>query len=166
MEKAIQAAEAEDFDLTRVVRGCAESYRGIAGNRQVHLMAPESPIRFHGAPDLIAQALDKLFDNAKGFTPEGGWIRLKLALDPEGVEISVANSGPPLPAKMQERLFDSLVSMRDAGSLRAAGEVPHLGLGLYIVRLIAEAHDGSALAYNLAGDAGVEFRLRLKGMPR
>jgi signal transduction histidine kinase len=67
---------------------------------------------------------------------------------------------------MQERLFDSLVSMRDAGSLRAAGEVPHLGLGLYIVRLIAEAHQGTALAYNLPGDAGVEFRLKLKGMPR
>jgi dedicated sortase system histidine kinase len=166
MEKAIKAAEAEDFELTGVVRGCAESYRGIAGNRQVHLMLPESPIRFHGAPDLIAQALDKLFDNAKGFTPEGGWIRIKLGLDVDGVEISVANSGPPLPAKMQERLFDSLVSMRDAGSLRAAGDVPHLGLGLYIVRLIAEAHDGSALAYNLPGDAGVEFRLRLKGMPR
>lgn len=166
MEKAIKAAEAEDFDLTGVVRGCAEAYRGIAGNRQVHLMLPESPIRFHGAPDLIAQALDKLFDNAKGFTPEGGWIRLKLALDVEGVEISVANSGPPLPAKMQERLFDSLVSMRDAGSLRAAGEVPHLGLGLYIVRLIAEAHQGTAQADNLPGDAGVEFRLRLKGMPR
>lgn len=166
MEKAIKAADAEDFDLTGVVRGCAESYRGIAGNRQLHLMLPESPIRFHGAPELIAQALDKLFDNAKGFTPEGGWIRIKLMLDAEGVEIAVANSGPPLPEKMQERLFDSLVSMRDAGSLRAAGEVPHLGLGLYIVRLIAEAHDGSALAYNLAGDAGVEFRLRIKGMPR
>ena len=166
MEKAIKAAEAEDFDLTRVVRGCAEAYRGIAGNRQVHMMVPESPIRFHGAPDLIAQALDKLFDNAKGFTPEGGWIRIKLALDVDGVEISVANSGPPLPAKMQERLFDSLVSMRDTGSLRAAGEVPHLGLGLYIVRLIAEAHDGSALAYNLPAEAGVEFRLHLKGMPR
>ncbi|MBK7143675.1 MAG: histidine kinase [Xanthomonadales bacterium] len=166
MEKAIQAAEAEDFDLTGVVRGCAESYRGIAGNRQLHVMLPESPIRLHGAPDLIAQALDKLFDNAKGFTPEGGWIRIKLVLDAEGAEIGVANSGPPLPAKMQERLFDSLVSMRDAGSLRAAGEVPHLGLGLYIVRLIAEAHDGSALAYNLPAEAGVEFRLRLKGMPR
>jgi len=44
--------------------------------------------------------------------------------------------------------------------------VPHLGLGLYIVRLIAEAHDGSALAYNLPAEAGVEFRLHLKGMPR
>jgi two-component system, OmpR family, sensor histidine kinase ChvG len=166
MEKAINAADAEDFDLTEVVRGCAESYRQLAGNRTVHVMLPDTPLRFHGAPELIAQALDKLFDNAKGFARDDGWIRIKLSRDSDGAEIAVANSGPPLPEKMQERLFDSLVSMRDAGSLRAAGEVPHLGLGLYIVRLIAASHNGSASAVNLAGEAGVEFRLKLRGMSR
>ena len=152
--------------LFRSVRGCAESYRQLAGNRTVHVMLPDAPIRFHGAPELIAQALDKLFDNAKGFARDDGWIRIKLSREADGAEIAVANSGPPLPAKMQERLFDSLVSMRDAGSLRAAGEVPHLGLGLYIVRLIAASHGGSASAENLPGEAGVEFRLKLRGMAR
>ncbi len=166
MEKAINSAEGEDFDLTEVVRGCAESYRQLAGNRTLHLMLPDAPLRFHGAPELIAQALDKLFDNAKGFARDDGWIRIKLSRDSDGAEIAVANSGPPLPEKMQERLFDSLVSMRDAGSLRAAGEVPHLGLGLYIVRLIAASHGGSASAVNLPGEAGVEFRLKLRGIPR
>lgn len=166
MEKAINSAEGEDFDVTEVVRGCAESYRQLAGNRTLHVMLPEGPLRLHGAPELIAQALDKLFDNAKGFARDDGWIRIKLSRDGDGAEIAVANSGPPLPEKMQERLFDSLVSMRDAGSLRAAGEVPHLGLGLYIVRLIAASHNGSASAVNLAGEAGVEFCLKLRGMPR
>lgn len=166
MEKAITSAEGEDFDLTEVVRGCAESYRQLAGNRTLHVMLPDQPIRFHGAPELIAQALDKLFDNAKGFARDEGWIRIKLSRDGDSAEIAVANSGPPLPARMQERLFDSLVSVRDTGSLRAAGEVPHLGLGLYIVRLIAASHNGSASAVNLASDAGVEFRLKLRGMPR
>lgn len=164
MEKAINAAEGEDFDLSAVVSGCAESYRQLAGGRSVQVLLPEHPVRLHGAPELIAQALDKLFDNAKGFAPEDGWIRIKLAEEPDGAVIAVANSGPSLPEKMHERLFDSLVSMRDAGSLRAAGEVPHLGLGLYIVRLIAASHNGSASAVNLPGDAGVEFRLKLRGM--
>lgn len=165
MEKAIGAAEPESFELGQVVRGCAESYQALAGQRKVHLMLPSEKVPFHGAPDLIAQALDKLFDNAKGFTPEDGWIRIKLAPRGEGeVEIAVANSGPPLPARMQEKLFDSLVSVRDAGSLRAAGEVPHLGLGLYIVRLVAEAHHGYAEASNLPQDAGVEFRIVLRDM--
>lgn len=165
MEKAINAAEPEQFELGAVVRGCAESYQALAGARKIHLMLPAEPVPFFGAPELIAQALDKLFDNAKGFTPEDGWIRIKLAPHLDGqVEIAVANSGPPLPARMQEKLFDSLVSVRDAGSLRASGEVPHLGLGLYIVRLIAEAHSGRAEASNLPQDVGVEFRMMLKSM--
>jgi len=165
MEKAIGAAEPESFELGQVVRGCAESYQALAGQRKVHLMVPADKVPFFGGPDLIAQALDKLFDNAKGFTPEEGWIRIKLAVRGDNeVELAVANSGPPLPARMQEKLFDSLVSVRDAGSLRAAGEVPHLGLGLYIVRLIAEAHHGHAEASNLPQDAGVEFRMILRNM--
>ena len=166
MERAINAAEAEDFDLAEVVRGNAESYRQLAGGRSVRVWVPDQPMMFHGAPELIAQALDKLFDNARGFTPEDGWIRIKLSADADGFEIAVANSGPPLPERMSERLFDSMVSMRDGGALRAAGLVPHLGLGLYIVRLVAAAHAGSASAVNLPTDAGVEFRLRLRGMPR
>ena len=75
----------------------------------------------------------------------------------------VANNGPPLPDRMQERLFESLVSVRE-GAQR--GEAPHLGLGLFVVRLVAELHQGQASAVNLPDGAGVEFRLRLAGMPR
>lgn len=166
MEKAISSAEGEEFNLTEVVRGCAESYRQLAGNRSVQIMVPDDSMRFYGAPELIAQALDKLFDNAKGFCKDDGWIRIRLTRDHDSFELAVANSGPPLPDKMQERVFDSLVSVRDAGSLRAAGEVPHLGLGLYIVRLIAASHNGNASAVNLPSEAGVEFRLKLRGMSR
>jgi K+-sensing histidine kinase KdpD len=60
-------------------------------------------------------------------------------------------------------LFDSLVSLREAA---AGGEAPHLGLGLYVVRLIAERHGGSASARNLDDASGVVFTLHLRGMPR
>ena len=82
----------------------------------------------------------------------------------EGAEIAVANSGPPLPAAMQERLFDSLVSLREKAQ-RGDG-APHLGLGLHIVRLIAELHRGGARARNLPNGSGVEFRLVLNSLPR
>ena len=65
---------------------------------------------------------------------------------------------------MQDRLFDSLVSLRPAA--QRAPDAPHLGLGLYIVRLIAAAHRGTASARNLDDERGVEFRLLLRGMPR
>jgi two-component system sensor histidine kinase ChvG len=163
MERAIAAADAEDMDLRALVESCAEGYRPLLAPRTLKLMLPPQALAFHGAPDLIAQALDKLVDNARSFCPESGWVLLALAPGADGVELAVANSGPPLPATMQDRLFDSLVSLREPGQ---RGGAPHLGLGLHIVRLIAELHRGSARARNLGGGGGVEFRLSLRGMPR
>ncbi|MDO1528483.1 histidine kinase dimerization/phospho-acceptor domain-containing protein [Fulvimonas sp. R45] len=163
MERAIAAAEPEDVDLREVVRGCAEAYRPLAGSRRLECVLPEAPLRLHCAPEPIAQALDKLFDNALSFTPPDGWLRLSLHAVEGGAEIELANQGPPLPAAMQGRLFDSLVSLRDKAT---PGDAPHLGLGLYVVRLVAERHRGVAAARNLDDGSGVAFSLRLRGMPR
>jgi len=163
MERAIASADAEDFDLAEVVRGCAEAYRPLVAPRRIDCEVPVQPVPMHGAPELIAQALDKLVDNARSFTPEHGWIRIALEAGSDGIVLRVANFGPELPLAMQGRLFDSLVSLREGAS---RGEAPHLGLGLYVVRLVAERHGGSAAAHNLAGGDGVEFSLRLRGMPR
>jgi two-component system, OmpR family, sensor histidine kinase ChvG len=161
MERAIAAAEAEDVNLVDVVRGCAEGYRSLAGDRHIEVELPEGAVTLHVSPELIAQALDKLFDNALSFTPPGGWMRIALRPTDDGADVELANQGPPLPAAMQGRLFDSLVSLRDKAT---PGEAPHLGLGLYVVRLVAERHQGSASARNI--DDGVAFTLHLKGLPR
>lgn len=163
MERSITAAEPEDVDLREVVRGCAEAYRPLIGTRRLACELPAGAINLHCAPELIAQALDKLLDNALSFTPPDGWLRLSLAATPDGAEIELANQGPPLPAAMQGRLFDSLVSLRDKAT---PGDAPHLGLGLYVVRLVAERHGGVASARNLDDGSGVAFSLRLHGMPR
>ncbi|MFC5742725.1 ATP-binding protein [Dyella tabacisoli] len=163
MERSIAAAEPEDVDLVEVVRGCAEAYRPLAGTRRLDCDVPATPLHLHCAPELLAQALDKLFDNALSFTPDGGWMRLTLRALDDGAEIELANQGSPLPAAMQGRLFDSLVSLRDKAT---PGDAPHLGLGLYVVRLVAERHGGNAVARNLEDGNGVAFSLRLQGMPR
>ncbi|MGN2245392.1 ATP-binding protein [Frateuria sp. GZRR35] len=163
MERAIAAAEAEDVDLREVVRGCAEAYRPLIGTRTLACELPQAPLPMHCAPELLAQALDKLLDNALSFTPVDGWLRLVLSACDDGAEITLANQGPPLPAAMQARLFDSLVSLRDKAT---PGEAPHLGLGLYVVRLVAERHGGHASARNLEDGSGVAFTLRLRNMPR
>ncbi len=163
MERAIAAAEPEDVDLREVVRGCADAYRPLIGARRLDCMLPDAPLHLHCAPELVAQALDKLLDNALSFTPPDGWLRLTLRGAPDGAGIELANQGPPLPAAMQDRLFDSLVSLRDKAT---PGDAPHLGLGLYVVRLVAERHGGVASARNLDDGSGVAFSLRLHGMPR
>ena len=70
--------------------------------------------------------------------------------------IEVENPGPPLPADLEARLFESLWQSRtDRDSL------PHFGLGLYIVRLIAEFHGGEATAVSLPAGTGARFSVRL-----
>ena len=163
MERSIMAAEPEDVDLRDVVSGCADAYRPLIGQRRLECVLPEAPLHLHCAPELIAQALDKLLDNALSFTPESGWLRLTLRTTVDGAEIELANQGPLLPEAMQGRLFDSLVSLRDKAT---PGDAPHLGLGLYVVRLVAERHGGVAAARNLDDGRGVAFSLQLHGMPR
>ena len=105
---------------------------------------------------MIAQALDKLVDNAIGLSAQDCEITISLRREEGHCLLCVANSGTRLPDILHERLFDSLVSLRDK---RISGQ--HLGLGLHIVRLVAEAHGGSVSASNLPDDKGVEFAIRL-----
>ncbi len=162
IERAITSAEGEQFDLRAVITGAAAAYRDLAGARELFCEVPSDQLPMFGAPELIHQALDKLVDNALSFTPDSGWIKIVLRANSDGsIVISVLNSGPTLPEKMRERLFDSLVSMRDGKPGSA-----HLGLGLYIVRLIAELHGGKATADNLADGSGVEVTMKLIGMRR
>lgn len=160
MERAMASAEGEDMDLAQVVRGCAEAYRALAQPRELECEIPDHPVPLFGAPELIAQAMDKLFDNALSFTAPDGWIRIKLEPGEGGESrILVANNGSHLPDSMQGQLFDSLVSVRGTG---ARAGTPHLGLGLYVVRLVAELHQGRASGRNEAD--GVVFEMSLRGM--
>lgn len=164
IERAIASAEPEDFDLAALVRACGEGYRELLAPRLLAVRVPAQPVPFHGAPDLIVQALDKLVDNARSFCPPEGEIRIELGAGVQGPRLAVANTGPTLAPGRHEKLFDALVSQRPRGA--AAGSAPHLGLGLHIVRLVAERHAGSARAANLADGSGVEFTIELRGMPR
>ncbi|TXK64960.1 ATP-binding protein [Alkalisalibacterium limincola] len=157
IERAVGDADAELVDVGALVRDCAEGYRALLEPRALQVSVPTSPLPMRVAPDLVAQALDKLVDNARGFTPEDGWVRISLEPVPGGVCLAVANQGPPLPGRMHGKLFDSLVSVREG-----RGEGSHLGLGLYVVRLVAALHRGRAEASNLRGGEGVEFRMILQ----
>ena len=73
------------------------------------------------------------------------------------MRLEVANDGPPLPTTAHGELFETLVSNR----ARRPDGPPHLGIGLYVVRRIAEAHGGRAEAENGPGDQGAVFTVWL-----
>ena len=161
LERLLESAERERFDLAQVVAGCVEGYRAAYAPREFDLVRPEGPVWIQGVPDAIAQLLDKLAENANDFAPPGTAVR--VALEPRGRAhvLSVENAGPPLPEEARTQLFDSMVTMREPRSRSMPDDAAHLGLGLYIVRLVAEFHGGRVRAANLPAGRGVRFEVEL-----
>ena len=124
--------------------------------RHLTIEVPPNAVRVRCAPDLLAQALDKLVDNAMTLSADEDQVTVLLRPKGEFCGLVVRNTGSSLPDELTSRLFDSLVSVREK-----RGKSAHLGLGLYIVRLVAAAHDGAVSARNLPGGKGVEFEIRL-----
>src|SRR5262249_34503674 len=95
------------------------------------------------------------------FSRAGAPVRVSLVTAGGVAALAVRNEGPQLPEAMRGKLFESMVSVR--GERGREGNEPHLGLGLYVARLIAEFHGGEIRAENLPSGAGVEvtatFRL-------
>jgi two-component system, OmpR family, sensor histidine kinase ChvG len=156
VEQSIEHTERVGFDLGELVRNIGQAYQQTFATHRVETQVPDERCPLEGSPDLIAQLLDKLMDNAADFTPPGGPITISLATDAQAYRLSVRNEGPLLPPQLDDRLFESLVGSR--GSVEGK---PHLGLGLYIVRLIADFHHGQVTATNLPDDVGVVITVDL-----
>lgn len=156
VEQSIEHTERVRFDLVSLVRNMAQAYRQTFSDHRIVEAIELDACSVIGSPELIAQLLDKLMDNAIDFTPKGATITIGLSGDARSCRLTVHNEGPQLPPGMEDRLFESLVSGRHG----AEGK-PHLGLGLYIVRLIADFHGGSVRAENAPDLTGVIVTLEL-----
>ncbi|MDO3387052.1 ATP-binding protein [Gilvimarinus sp. SDUM040013] len=163
VEASISSAELENVDLKQLLSDIHQAYQSAYPQQKFELSiqtaAPETYC-VQVAPELLVQMLDKLVDNAVSFALAETPVQLELtyrADDSRGVliELAVSNQGPPLPSAMQGRLFHSLTSERRTGDSSAV----HLGLGLYIVELIARFHQGEAAARNI--DNGVCFSVSM-----
>jgi len=154
MEHAISDTVTESFDLRSVSEACCRAYGDVYPDRTFAFCLEATDTMVHGSGDLVAQMLDKLIDNAVSFSAPGSSIEIELTETPTELGLAVINRGSKLPQSMREELFESLVSIRDKGDGR-----PHLGLGLYIVGLIAQFHRGRVEADNLPDGTGVVFRV-------
>jgi two-component system sensor histidine kinase ChvG len=152
MEQAIQSADKEAVELTILVDKVVSGYRTAYPKQVIELKVPDSTVEINASPELLAQLLDKLMDNARDFCDEGGAICFSVERSASTALLIVENDGPLLPEGMAEQLFESMVSVREGKS-----ETVHMGLGLAIVRLVAEFHGGTVSAVNREAKAGVRF---------
>jgi len=154
LEQALHQAEAVRFDLAALLRlqtgGLRDTYPGAV----LELSGADGEISITGVPDLISQALDKLVSNAVDFHRPQSTIRIECAQQTQTVELAVFNEGRPLPADAD--IFQSMYSGREGRQ-----EEPHLGLGLYLVRLICEFHGGTVRAADRIEPQGVAVTMSL-----
>ncbi len=157
VEELMRDVEVERFDLRAVVDSTVLAYRDAYPDREFVFDRDEGEITVNGSPELLIQMLDKLVDNAVGFSKVGDSITIGLEQTDGETRLCVENPGPPLPGRMRGKLFDSMVSVRSGGNDK------HLGLGLYVARLIADGHGGRIRGDNV--DGGVRFSVLLPAIP-
>jgi signal transduction histidine kinase len=86
-------------------------------------------------PDRIIQVLSNLVGNAIKFTPNGGKVAVDTTVLPDEVRFEVRDSGPGIPEEALHHIFEQFWKTKDSGKRGR-------GLGLYIAKMIVEAHDG------------------------
>jgi len=156
LEQAMQAETREQVDLIELIESYVDGYSFSNQEQKFKVIIHSRPILVEIATDYIAQALDKLVDNAIDFAAPETAIVFKVRKLDSFAQIDIINQGSSLPEGMAERIFEPLVSLgrKDAQKIS-------LGMGLYIVKLISSFHGGNVIARNLLSSDGVIFSLSL-----
>ncbi|UPW16932.1 proteobacterial dedicated sortase system histidine kinase [Agarivorans sp. TSD2052] len=157
LEQSLSQAETSTFPLSKVVSGCMQGYQYTYPEQAFDCNISPNTLNIVGVPEYIAQLMDKLVANAMEFSLPDKPITVSFQQDNKDAVLLISNHGPTLPDNMVEQIFESMVSIRS----QQAQQKPHLGLGLYIARLIAEFHGGTISARNFTDNSGVEFCVRL-----
>jgi two-component system sensor histidine kinase ChvG len=151
LEHSINNNEAEEFDIVPVLKGCIQGYEMTYETANLDLDIQLENALIKGSPEMFAQMLDKVVNNAVEFKRDGTSINVRLFKKEAAVALSVTNSGPLLPENMHNQLLNSMISVRKS----TTAEQSHLGLGLYVANIIAEYHGGELSIDNLPDHSGV-----------
>jgi signal transduction histidine kinase len=155
------------LDLAPLLGNAVAEVRAAAAGRTLDIAvavddaAPRQPC---ADPHWLRQALAALLSNAVRFTPDGGWIRVAVRAAAGWIEIAVADSGIGIAPEHIGEAFEPFSAAGGDPLLHGSGRFAFgargLGLGLAMVKGIAEAHGGS-IAVESVPDQGSCFTLRL-----
>lgn len=146
-------------DVEEVIGDAADICRPAAQAKGIDFRqnVVERGLRLVCDRDRLQQIVVNLLSNAVKFTPQGGSVSLTLRRDQSQIEIEVKDSGIGIAPELLERIFDRYIQASTSSARRYGG----LGLGLSIVRHLAELHGGTATAASEGEGKGATFIVRL-----
>ncbi len=150
----------QPFDVAAIVDAALEAVRPAAEARAITLdvrVEPGGAGAFVGDASRVQQLVWNLASNAVKFTPRGGNVAVRARHAGDELVLTVEDDGEGIPAEFLPSVFERF-RQEDASTTRAH---PGLGLGLAIVRHVAELHGGSARAESPGKGLGAKFEVRL-----
>jgi two-component system CheB/CheR fusion protein len=147
------------LDLRDLTMRTVEDHRSIFGPREIELRSqvPTTPVWVIGDATRLSQALGNLLQNAAKFTNKGGIVSVELNSSHENAFLCVRDTGVGISRTMLSRIFEPFIQA-DATLARSTGG---LGLGLALVRGLAELHGGQVEASSEGVGKGAEFTIRI-----
>ena len=132
--------QTHDFYLNELLAECCRSVQGLANTRGLALeCCPGNDLQFTGDEQLLRRLVINLLDNAIRYTPSGGKVRAELQAAGGSVFLRVSDTGIGIAPEDAARVFERFYRAGEARSRQNGG----FGLGLAIVRWIAESHRGT-----------------------
>jgi two-component system, sensor histidine kinase LadS len=143
-----------NVELGGFVRAMSEHARPACEGRDIHfeLESPDRPVVIRAEADALEKILFNYLSNALKYTPDGGSIRVTVAIDDQDAVVTVADTGPGIALEAQGRLFQVFSQVDD-------GAHGGTGLGLALVKELAEGMDGEVGLDSQPG-AGSRFFVR------
>lgn len=151
--------ERKDVDLVALVRSAAEAMRDVVrGHRhELSLSLPDRPVHVVGDTTRLTQVVVNLLGNAAKYTPAGGHIRVVLVDDGRLATLQVADDGMGMSEALLQRAFEPFVQGERALDRADGG----LGIGLTLVRSIAELQGGAVSAASAGPGLGTTMTVTL-----
>lgn len=154
--------ERRPVDLAGILSAVTDGLRRTAQARKVRLelRLPRKSAAIDGDPVRLAQVFGNLVDNACKFTPEGGEVIVSLAMRSNAALVTVSDNGIGMTAAEIREVFEPYAQAQPAADSHRGG----LGIGLSLVRDIAEAHGGTVRASSPGRGLGSRFVVTLPAL--
>ncbi len=147
------------FDLSALCRVALDNQRAAMQGKsgyELEIIAPETPLLIHGDADRVEQIVTNLLSNAVKYAPNGGCVRLRVEDAGTHAVLRVSDEGIGMTPEQMTNLFQKFYRTPDARSKGIKGT----GLGLYLVKQLVEAHNGTVHVESVLGQ-GTTFIVEL-----